>query len=159
MENQLQKGKGAHLTTNQEGFLESLRQYGNVPDALKHSSMSRENLMMSLRNGRTKFYNEFQKAAKTLEKDLQYSKLSNLESLRIIRDTCMDKEDYTGAMKAIEAINKMAGHFAPTKKEVNTTNLSIEAKVGDDGKIDMTKPVKSVDEGDYSEFEEYFDEE
>ena len=149
--------RGEYLTDIQTGFIESLKEYGNVKDALKHSDMSRENLYYSLRNGKTLFWREFQKAAKTLEKDLQYSKLSNLESLRVIRDTCMENGDFDKAMKAIEAINKMAGHFAPAKKEVNNTNVSIQAKIGDNGLIDMTKPNKQISDGEDTEYEDIDD--
>lgn len=153
----IEKGRGSYLTKIQEGFLEKLKEYGNVKDAIAHSDMSRENLFYSLRKGRTKFYLEFQKAAQTLEKDLQYSKLSNLESLRVIRDSAMENGEWDTAMKAIDAINKMAGHFAPAKKEVNNTNVSIQAKIGADGKIDMTKPKPQLEDGmdiEYTEVDE-----
>jgi hypothetical protein len=134
------------LTEIQRGFLDALREYGNVKDALKHSKMSKQNLYSALRQGKTVFWKEFQKAQRTLEDQLEYSKLSNLESLREIRDLAMSTQDFDMAMKAMKMINDMKGHNAPVKKEVNETKVLIEAKSNDAGVIDMTKPVKRIED-------------
>jgi len=139
----------SYLTDIQHTFLDAFAEYGNITDAIANSNMTKANLRAALKNPNTEFHKQFSALMLRLEQDYEYGKLKNLEYLASIRDTAFSNGDFDTAMKAIDAINKMSGNFAPVKKEVNKTSLNIQAKIGNDGVLDMTKKKEQLGEADY----------
>ena len=140
----------SYLTDKQHRFLDAFAEYGDVKATIKNSDMSRAELRKALMDTDGEFYKKFNAMVLQMEADIEYGKLANLEHLVRIRDDAMEQGNYDTAMKAIDAINKMSGNFAPVRKELNTTQLNITARIGADGKLDMTKK-KELGEAGYTD--------
>lgn len=146
----------------QYSFLKAFVDTGDVKAACNLSGMRNNKLKMTLQGSKTPFVQAFREVMNNVSNDFNYSKVKNLYELASIRDRLMEIANkkleggdadlrnatsaMTGALKAMQEMNKMVdGNLAAQKKVNENIDITVE------GVIDMTPDRDRIGSGGVSE--------